>query len=154
MNTYYGYYHSPIGILEIEASDEAIVSLMFVEEEIEDTTETELVREALYQLDEYFKGVRKDFTVTYKVDGTDFQKKAWTALTSIPYGETRSYKEQAISIGNVKATRAVGNANSKNKISIIIPCHRVIGSNKTLTGYAGGMDRKQWLLEHEKSMMK
>ncbi len=146
---YYGYYNSPIGILEIITSEDGIISAMFVEETKENAEDTEILREAIKQFDEYFKGTRKDFDIKCEVEGTEFQKRAWKALTQIPYGETRSYKEQAIQIGNEKATRAVGNANSKNLISIIIPCHRVIGANKSLTGYAGGLNRKQWLLEHE-----
>lgn len=147
---YYGHYNSPIGILEIITSEDAIISAMFVEKAKENTEDTEILREAIKQFDEYFKGIRKNFDIKYEIEGTEFQKRAWKALTEIPYGETRSYKQQAIQIGNEKATRAVGNANSKNLISIIIPCHRVIGSNKSLTGYAGGLNRKQWLLEHEK----
>ena len=138
---YYGYYNSPIGILEIITSEDAIISAMFVEESKENTEDTEVLREVIKQFDEYFKGIRKDFDIKCQVIGTEFQKKAWNALIEIPYGETRSYKQQAIQIGNEKATRAVGNANSKNLISIIIPCHRVIGSNKSLTGYAGGLNR-------------
>jgi len=147
---YYGYYDSPIGILEIIASDDAIISAMFVEEVKESTGETEIIKDAIKQLDEYFKGTRKDFHIKYEVGGTEFQKKVWKALVEIPYGVTLSYKELANKIGNEKASRAVGKANSKNIISIIIPCHRVIGADKSLTGYAGGLDRKQWLLEHEK----
>lgn len=149
---YYGYYNSPIGILEIITSEDAITSAMFVDEAKENTEDTEILCEVIKQFDEYFKGIRKDFDIKCEVEGTEFQKRAWKALTEIPYGETWSYKQQAIQIGNEKATRAVGNANSKNLISIIIPCHRVIGSNKSLTGYAGGLNRKQWLLDHEKGI--
>ena len=150
---YYGYYNSPIGILEIVASDYAIISAMFVEFKKESIGESQILEEAIRQFDEYFKGVRKKFDIKYEVQGTEFQKKVWEALLEIPYGVTSSYKEMAIVIGNEKATRAVGNANSKNIISIIIPCHRVIGSDKSLTGYAGGLSRKRWLLEHEKEML-
>ncbi|MGH4117226.1 methylated-DNA--[protein]-cysteine S-methyltransferase [Clostridium sp.] len=151
---YHGYYNSPIGILEIVTSDYAVISAMFVEEVTESIGETQILKDVINQFDEYFKGTRKDFDIKCDVQGTEFQKSAWDALIEIPYGETRSYKQQAIQIGNEKATRAVGNANSKNLISIIIPCHRVIGSNKSLTGYAGGIDKKQWLLEHEKQWNK
>ena len=147
---YYGYYNSPIGVLEIITSDCAIISAMFVDEMKENTGQSEILKIAIKQFDEYFKGTRNDFDIKCEVQGTEFQKKAWEALTEIPYGETWSYKEQAIHIGNEKATRAIGNANSKNIISIIIPCHRVIGADKSLTGYAGGLNRKQWLLEHER----
>lgn len=151
---YYGYYNSPIGTLEIVASDNAIISAMFVDEGQEDSKQPEILRQALIQFEEYFNGTRKDFDLKCEVQGTVFQEKVWNALTQIPYGETWSYKQQAIQIGNEKASRAVGKANSKNLISIIIPCHRVIGSNKSLTGYAGGLSRKQWLLEHEKEHSK
>ncbi|WP_346933715.1 methylated-DNA--[protein]-cysteine S-methyltransferase [Clostridium sp.] len=137
-------------MVEIITSDRAIISVMFVDEAKENLEETEILKEAIKQLDEYFNGTRRDFDIECEVQGTEFQKNAWKALMKIPYGETWSYKQQAIQIGNEKATRAVGNANSKNLISIIIPCHRVIGANKSLTGYAGGLNRKQWLLEHEK----
>ena len=149
---YYGYYNSPIGILEIITSDYAIISAMFVDEMKESTGESQILKEAIKQFDEYFKGTRKDFDIKCEVQGTEFQKKVWDALMEIPYGVTLSYKELAIVIGNEKATRAVGNANGKNIISIIIPCHRVIGSDKSLTGYAGGLNRKKWLLEHERDI--
>ncbi|WP_346943144.1 methylated-DNA--[protein]-cysteine S-methyltransferase [Clostridium sp.] len=137
-------------MVEIIASDRAIISVMFVDEAKENLEETEILKECIKQLDEYFNGTRREFDIECEVQGTEFQKNAWKALMKIPYGETWSYKQQAIQIGNEKATRAVGNANSKNLISIIIPCHRVIGANKSLTGYAGGLNRKQWLLQHEK----
>jgi len=147
---YYGYYNSPIGVLEIITSGDAVISAMFVDEMKEKAVEPEILKQVIIQFDEYFKGARKDFDIRCETQGTEFQKRAWDALTEIPYGETWSYKKQAIQIGNEKAVRAVGKANSKNLISIIIPCHRVIGSDKSLTGYAGGLNRKQWLLEHEK----
>jgi len=146
---YYGYYNSPIGVLEIITSDDAVISAMFVEEMKGETEEPQILKEAIKQFDEYFKGTRKDFDIKCETQGTEFQKKHWEALVEIPYGVTKSYKEMAIIIGNEKAPRAVGNANGKNIISIIIPCHRVIGSDKSLTGYAGGIHRKKWLLEHE-----
>ena len=148
----YGYYNSPIGILEILATEKAIISLYFVEEATMVTGESAILKEAIIQLDEYFKGARKVFDLKYVITGTNFQKKVWDELIKIPCGETLTYKELAIKVGNEKATRAVGNANGKNAISIIIPCHRVIVSNKSLTGYAGGISRKRWLLSHEKSI--
>jgi len=151
---YYGYYNSPIGILEIITSDNAVISAMFIEDMKEITSESQILKEVIKQFDEYFKGTRKDFDIKCEIGGTEFQKKVWKALMEIPYGVTMSYKEMAIEIGNIKATRAVGNANSKNIISIIIPCHRVIGSDKSLTGYAGGLNRKKWLLEHEMQFLK
>lgn len=101
------------------------------------------------QLEEYFAGTRKVFDLKLAAQGTAFQQQVWAALCTIPYGETRSYGEQARSIQNEKAVRAVGLANGKNPIGIIVPCHRVIGANGSLTGYAGGLERKQWLLAHE-----
>ena len=114
------------------------------------TDETPLIRQAAEMLGEYFSGKRRDFEgLPIRADGTVFQKKAWDALLSIPYGETRSYKEQAEIVGNSKAYRAVGLANGRNPISIIVPCHRVIGSDKSLTGYGGGIGIKKALLELE-----
>jgi methylated-DNA-[protein]-cysteine S-methyltransferase len=146
---YYGYFHSPIGIMEIITTEDAILSVLFVDEIKAATEQPEILKEAIKQFDEYFKGTRKEFDLKCEMVGTDFQKSVWKALTEIPFGETWSYKQQAIAIGNEKASRAVGSANSKNLISIIIPCHRVVGSDKSLTGYAGGIDKKKWLLEHE-----
>ena len=105
------------------------------------------------QISEYFAGTRKFFSVALDVVGTDFRKKVWNELLTIPYGKTMSYKEQALAMNNVKAIRAVASANGANKISIIIPCHRVIGSNGSLTGYAGGLHRKSWLLDFEKKQL-
>lgn len=103
------------------------------------------------QMSEYFKGERKEFDVPLDLVGTEFQKQVWLSLTQIPYGQTTTYARQAELIGKPKAVRAVANANGKNKISIILPCHRVIGSNGTLTGYGGGIERKKWLLELERN---
>ncbi len=103
------------------------------------------------EIQEYFHGSRKIFTVPLHTPGTNFQEKVWKTLIKIPYGETRSYKQQAMALGNSNATRAVASANGKNRISIIIPCHRVIGSDGSLTGYGGGLHRKKWLLEFERS---
>ncbi|CAM3939933.1 methylated-DNA--[protein]-cysteine S-methyltransferase [Mesobacillus zeae] len=151
-------YESPIGVIEIIGTDKVIISIMFSEENKKGNllhAETPLVLVECYnQLDEYFKGDRHEFTFSYQFEGTDFQKTVWEALKEIPYGETGSYKDIAVSIGNEKAIRAVGSANGKNKLSIVIPCHRVISSNGKLTGYAGGLWRKEWLLQHEKSCNK
>ena len=108
------------------------------------------MKNAKKQLDEYFAGIRKEFDIPIKLEGTDFQIKVWKELLKIPYGETCTYLDIAKHIGNPKAYRAVGMANNKNKIMIIIPCHRVIGSNKKLVGYAGGLDVKEKLLKLEK----
>ena len=101
------------------------------------------------QLNEYFEGTRKTFDLKLNASGTDFQKKVWRQLEQIPFGKTTSYLELSKQLGNVKAIRAVANANGKNPLWIIVPCHRIIGSNGSLTGYAGGLYRKKWLLEHE-----
>ena len=146
-------YESPIGVLEIVGTDEAVCSILFSEDEAaqnfrnDDTSKVLL--DCYSQLDEYFKGLRQQFTFPYIFEGTNFQKSVWNALTDIPYAETGSYKDIAVSIGNEKAIRAVGSANGRNKLTIVIPCHRIIGSNGKLTGYAGGLWRKEWLLKHE-----
>ncbi|MDM1061230.1 methylated-DNA--[protein]-cysteine S-methyltransferase [Empedobacter falsenii] len=105
------------------------------------------------ELNDYFKGNLKEFTIPLDLIGTDFQKKVWNELIKIPFGETRSYKEQSIAVGDLLAIRAVANANGKNKIAIVVPCHRVIGSDGSLTGYAGGKKRKQFLLELESQQL-
>ncbi|NLK00335.1 MAG: methylated-DNA--[protein]-cysteine S-methyltransferase [Clostridia bacterium] len=112
--------------------------------------ETPLLQRAAQQLDEYFNGKRKNFDLPLAPQGTEFQKKVWGALLEIPYGETRSYKDIAIQIENPKAFRAVGMANNRNPISIIIPCHRVVGHNGRLVGYGGGLPMKEYLLDLEK----
>ena len=112
--------------------------------------ETELIKNAKKQLDEYFAGKRKNFDIPIELNGTDFQIKVWKELLKIPYGETCTYLDIAKRVGNPNASRAVGMANNKNKIMIIVPCHRVIGSNKKLVGYAGGLDIKEKLLKLEK----
>ncbi|QZY55189.1 methylated-DNA--[protein]-cysteine S-methyltransferase [Crassaminicella profunda] len=150
MKTYKIYYHSPVGIVEIISTLEYVLSITFVEREKKALEVPDILKEACNQLDEYFQGKRKTFDLNLKVEGTTFQKRVWNALMKINYGEVVSYKEVAKIIGNEKAVRAVGNANNKNKIPIIIPCHRVIGSNGKLIGYAGGIWRKEWLIKHEK----
>ncbi len=112
-------------------------------------TKTDLTDKAYSQLIEYFNGKRKTFDLPYKLNGTDFQKKVWSALCDIPYGETRSYKDIAIAVGNPKASRAIGMANNKNPITVIVPCHRVIGASGKLVGYAGGLAMKEFLLKME-----
>lgn len=105
--------------------------------------------ETARQLEEYFTGARREFELPLEMEGTEFQKRAWRNLLSIPYGETRTYGEQAKLLGNPNASRAVGLANGRNPIPIVVPCHRVIGANGALTGFGGGLERKQWLLAHE-----
>ena len=145
------FYDFPVGRIFIAEVSGAItdVAMRPVGNSIE--KETPLILLAAEMLREYFDGTRKSFAgLPLLAEGTVFQKKAWEALLAIPYGQTRTYKEQADAVGNVKACRAVGAANGKNPISIIIPCHRVIGSDKSLTGYAGGLDVKKSLLELER----
>ena len=145
------YYKSPIGILEIIGNDEGIQSVLFVDEGAFEATEiTSLVmKKCIVQLEEYFLGNRKEFALALNIKATKFQEKVWRELLEIPFGKTRSYLQQSKAVGDVKAIRAVGTANGKNPIAIIIPCHRIIGSDGSLTGYAGGIHRKKWLLEHE-----
>ena len=146
-----------LGILGIGATEDKITDLFF-EYEIENIKkssnyiikETTLIKKATSQLFEYLNGKRKDFNLPLLKEGTDFQISVWNELLKIPYGETRSYKDIAIAINNEKAVRAVGMANNRNKIPIFIPCHRVIGSNKKLVGYGGGLEIKEFLLNLEK----
>lgn len=116
--------------------------------------ETPVIKEAFRQLSEYFSGNRKTFNLPLLLKGTDFQKQVWQALLKIPFGETRSYKQIAEAIGNPKAVRAVGMANNKNPLLIVVPCHRVIGANGKLVGYAVGLDKKEYLLRLEGSLRK
>lgn len=146
-------YQSPIGIVEITGTEEGVYSVLFTERDILQYPLTENTPKSLIdcyqQLDLYFKGELETFSFPYIVEGTDFQKNVWNTLPSISYGKTGSYKDIAAAIGNEKAVRAVGSTNGKNKLCIVLPCHRIIGSNGSLTGYAGGLWRKEWLLEHE-----
>jgi methylated-DNA-[protein]-cysteine S-methyltransferase len=143
------YYKTPIGTAKIVGNEFGISSITVLDEEIE-TTEIPLpLKKCVQQLEEYFNGNRTVFDLKLNPQGTDFQKKVWNELLNIPYGKTRTYLEQTKKLGDIKAIRAVASANGKNPIWIIIPCHRVIGSDGSLTGYAGGIWRKKWLLEHE-----
>lgn len=154
---YFSYYDSPLGKIKIEEKDNYIVGISFVSdndiisEEINTERENSIITRCKIQLDEYFNGYRRDFDLEIKfLKGTDFQKNVWNELRKIPYGETISYKELAGRIGNPKACRAVGGANNKNPIGIIVPCHRVIGANGKMIGYAEGVDKKEFLLKLEK----
>lgn len=145
------FYKSPIGYIKISGNDNEITSIDFVEEEpYLKPSKNQLFEKLQIELDEYFQGKRKSFSICFSTKGTDFQKNVWGELAKIPFGKTKSYKDIAEAIKNDKAVRAVGMANNKNKLPIIIPCHRVIGSNNKLVGYAGGLWRKEWLLNHEK----
>ena len=152
MKKYKTYYDSKVGILEIESTENAITKVHFSNKKKmkSDSKLPPIVKKCKKQLDEYFKGKRQNFSLDLQLEGTDFQKKVWKQLQRIPFGETASYKDVAVAIGNEKAVRAVGGANGMNNIAIIIPCHRVIGADGDLVGFGGGLWRKVWLLNHEK----
>lgn len=150
MNVYKAYHPSPLGTLQLQCSDEHVMSVLFIDEEIAAVNDEHiLLRRCAEQLEEYFDGRRRQFDLPLHQEGTVFQTKVWDLLYQIPYGKTISYNQLAKQYGDLKAIRAVAAANGKNNLSIIVPCHRVIGSNRSLTGYAGGLWRKKWLLEHE-----
>jgi methylated-DNA-[protein]-cysteine S-methyltransferase len=163
------YYKSDIGIIEIVGTENGITSIDFfsgnartlMDEDgasffsngIRETQDLpECISECIRQLDEYFRGSRRQFSLKLDIHGTDFQRNVWSQLTKIPYGKTATYGQIAQAAGNAKACRAVGNANNKNCLPIVIPCHRVVGTNGGMTGYAGGIWRKEWLLNHEKRL--
>ncbi len=149
---YFDYYKSPIGLVKVVANSDSILQVDF-ELDYDEVVSPSLITDmTITQLDEYFNKKRKIFDIPLYTVGTDFQKLVWNALLKIPYGETRSYKEIAETINHPLAYRAVGNANNKNKIAIIIPCHRVIGANGSFVGYASGIDKKRWLLNLEKNV--
>ncbi len=142
---------SPIGVLELKGNAEGLVSVLFKDAKtvvISEIIPKEL-KDAVVQLQEYFEGKRKEFKLKLSPEGTDFQKRVWRQLQEIPFGKTTSYQQVANQLGDPKVIRAAASANGRNPISIIIPCHRVIGSDGSLTGYAGGLHRKKWLLEFE-----
>lgn len=164
---YYTEVTSPIGPLTLFSSRKGLMSIKFAGTAesvpsfkvwavrykgagIELEENASVFKEEIQQLREYFEGTRTDFDVAYDLEGTPFQKAVWKALIEVPYGKTASYKEIAAAAGSEKAVRAVGNANNKNPIPIMIPCHRIIGSNGALVGYGGGLDKKTYLLEIEK----
>jgi len=148
------YYQTDLGLIGIAENGQAITDLFFAGDEPEPEgmcrKETKLIRQAAYQIEEYFKGKRKCFDVPLYLEGTTMQKATWEALLSIPYGQTRSYKQIAEQIGRPRAYRAVGMANHHNPVAIIVPCHRVIGANGKLVGYGGGLEKKQYLLDLER----
>ena len=144
------YLKCPVGLLEIKGNQNGLSSILFMDsEENSATLVPEVLRPAVEQLKEYFAKKRSEFDLLLAPDGTQFQKKVWEKLRTIPYGKTTSYQKMANELGDPKVIRAAASANGKNPIAIIIPCHRVIGSDGSLTGYAGGLHRKKWLLEHE-----
>jgi methylated-DNA-[protein]-cysteine S-methyltransferase len=143
---------SPIGLLQIVCSHTALAAIHFSEHQVTaGPGESELLSEVIRQLQQYFSGERTEFDLPLNPQGTPFQKTVWQALQTVPFGKTASYKAIAEAIGNPKAVRAVGLANARNPIPIVIPCHRIIGSNGKLTGYAGGLWRKEYLLNLEKT---
>jgi len=147
------YLHSPIGNLRITGTNNGIRSVEFTDDFFEESVSSEAVLiNCANQLEEYFQGKRKEFYVRLDLHGTVFQEKIWNELLKIPFGKTISYLELAVRHGDVKAIRAVGLANAKNPVAIIVPCHRVIGASGDLVGYAGGLQRKKWLLELEGSL--
>ena len=156
---YKKYVNLPVGKIEIIEENEKIIELNIYNEEKNEQKnniiekDTKLLLETQKQLKEYFKGKRTKFEIPLNPKGTEFMKKVWKELLNIPYGEVRTYKEIAEKIGNSKASRAVGMANNKNPIPIIIPCHRVIGSNNKLVGYALGLDMKKYILDLERKVV-
>lgn len=154
MKTHTAFYKSPLGFIKLVGNQDCILSLDFVEEAIPNDTDLPFCLKAgLKQIDEYFKGNRSKFLLNLDPVGTKFQRLVWRQLEKIPFGEVVSYGQIAVAIGKPNACRAVGSANGKNPISIIIPCHRVIGSDGRLTGYGGGLWRKEWLIKHEKGYL-
>lgn len=148
MNYYYDHYDTPLGKMEITANEDAVLSIHFVDkvQPVKRNAVTDLARQ---QMLEYFAGERETFDLPMAPEGTEFQRKVWSALTQVAYGETCSYADIANRINKPKAVRAVGAANGKNPMTIVVPCHRIVGSDGALTGYASGTDKKAWLLNHE-----
>ena len=148
------YYRSPVGVTRIIAEGGFITSISIRDEEIEVVpTGDPVLQMAIKQLDEYFAGERKDFELPIKQAGSDFQQAVWQQLLTIPYGKTISYGQQSKLMNNPLGIRAIAAANGKNNLWVVVPCHRVIGSDGSLTGYAGGLWRKKWLLAHEATVM-
>lgn len=147
------YYHSPVGLLKISGTEHFISEVSFLDKTQKPPAKNKnmppLVIQCIEQLIQYFQGERRVFELPIHQPGSEFQQEVWSELMTIPFGKTISYLELARKIGDLKATRAVANANGKNNVAIIVPCHRVIGSNRELVGYGGGLWRKKWLLEHE-----
>lgn len=157
MMLFYKEVESPVGKLKLVASANALVAILWERERpnriklamAKSDPQQPILLETERQLEEYFAGTRNEFNLPLEPAGTEFQKKVWRALREIPFGQTRSYLDLAKSIGSAKAVRAVGAANGKNPLSIVVPCHRVVGANGTLTGFAGGLEVKAKLLAHE-----
>lgn len=146
------FYISTLGPVQITEENGFITAVSFKDEPIDQVQPSvinSVLQKAIKQLDEYFNGIRTSFDLPINVIGTNFQQKVWTELQKIPYGQTITYQHLALRLGNMKVIRASASANGKNPIGIMIPCHRVVGVDGKLTGYAGGLHRKQWLLDHE-----
>lgn len=150
-NIYFSSFESPIGLVEIRANEKGLLSVFFMDKPSlpKRARPNPVTVRCEQELREYFEGRRKTFSVPLSPEGTGFQQMVWQELLKLPHGKTASYLDISLRLGDPKLTRAVGSANGKNPISIIVPCHRVIGSDGSLTGYAGGMHRKKWLLRHE-----
>lgn len=144
------YIKTPLGVAKIVGDAEGVsaITVLNSDEPLTDVI-PESLEDAVYQLNEYFEGARTEFNLTLNPMGTEFQKKVWVELQNIPYGKSKSYLELAKALGDPNATRAAASANARNPLWIVVPCHRVIGTDGSLTGYAGGLHRKQWLLNHE-----
>jgi methylated-DNA-[protein]-cysteine S-methyltransferase len=148
-------YHSPIGMIKITSDEQCITELIFIEPSdiiepaFQEESMPQVIHKCVDELIEYFAGKRKDFTVPINQEGTEFQQKVWNELYEIPFGKTISYADLAKKLGDPKCIRAAAAANGKNKIAIIVPCHRIIGTDQSLIGYAWGKPRKRWLLQHE-----
>lgn len=140
---------SPVGSLRLTASDNALTGLDFTDEPAAGATSNPVLVETMRQLEEYFNGTRKTFDIPLETTGTAFTRRVWEELKDIPYGEAISYKQLAVNSGSPKAFRAVGMCNGKNRIAIIIPCHRVINADRGLGGFSGGLEKKRFLLRHE-----
>jgi len=149
------FFKSPLSWLQIEESANTLRSIHFLTEKPEAIKQqtNDVIEKTIIQLKEYFEGSRQEFSVNISLNGTPFQKEVWHALMNIPYGQTITYGELAKQLGDVHKVRAVGRANGQNPIPIIIPCHRVIGADNRLTGYAGGIKRKKYLLKHEGALL-
>ena len=146
---YQSHYRSPLGFLLLKSDGVSITEISFSEIELQEINPCAVLLKCEQQLENYFSGKSLDFQLPINPEGTEFQKKVWAELLKIPNGETITYSELAVRLGDPKLVRAVGMANGRNPVAIVIPCHRVIGVGNKLTGYAGGLDRKLWLLEHE-----
>lgn len=143
-------YNSSVGALQIVADKEAVLECSFTENRgTSATPESSVIQQCVSELELYFAGRLKAFSVNVRLTGTDFQNRVWTELMKIPFGKTITYSQLALNLGDLKCIRAAGTANGKNKIPVIIPCHRVIGKDGSLVGFAGGLDKKEWLLKHE-----